>query len=449
MTTTMSSQLAICCGPTVITWNCRTDVRGDNTSKIQPHGDRTSVTDVSWNDNGQGKLEARVPCTLYCTWNESKLLPSRTTRTFAHLSVLFLLLVVLASCSGLGNDDDNVVLTSTVSHGTLESFRHDRGLKRPSPSGQECVHAAATCISFGGKSRYLTVGDASGAVCLWDLKKKTRVRHYFHSATSSLQATVDPTNAHVLSLTQNALHVFRLREGTLAARLSGTSRYTHFSASVLEPSKVAIGTETGTVDVWDLSSQSKVGSLSPHTGAVTGVAFSPVSKLLLASASVDQALVFSDAAAGTVIQRMELGSPASCLTFHDDGLTCAVGTESKCVLVYDLRQPNDAMATYQANDVVTCLSFAPGGTASNGRTKSKSRQATLSPEKPTSNCPEQKAEFGRVVASVLDGSRDSMVTTSMPERAANEPHNVSISAWLDKVRNGNECKRSKFTLIPS
>jgi WD40 repeat protein len=262
-----------------------------------------------------------------------------------------------------------------------------------------------------------------------------------------LQAALDPTDTHVLSLTQNALHVFRLREGTLAARLSGTCRYTHFSASVLETSKVAIGTTTGTVDIWDLSSQSKVGSLSPHTGAVTGVAFSSVSKLLLASASVDQTLVFSDTASGKTIQRMELGSPAFSLTFHDDGLTCAVGTESKCVLVYDLRQPNDAMARYQANDVITCVSFAPGGSTANiGRTKSKRRQATLLPEKPTMNYAEQKDELGHVVEpSVPNRSLDSIVTTT----TTSERHNVPISASLDKVRNRNECKRLGLICIPS
>lgn len=356
---------------------------------------------------------------------------------FSCLSDLFLLPIVLASCSSLGNDDDNVVLTSTESHSNLESFRHDRGLRRPSPAQ---ANAAATCVAFGGKSRYLTIGDTSGAICLWDLKKKTRVRHYFHSGTTSLQAALDPKDTHVLSLTWNALHVFRLREGTLAASLSGTCHYTTFSASVLETSRVAIGTKTGIVDLWDISSKSIMHSFSPHTRAVTGVAFSAVSKLLLASACIDETLIFSDTATGKTIQRMELGSPASSLSFHGDGLTCAVGTESGLVLVYDLRQPNDPIASYQAKDRVSSLRFAPDSTAITTLTMSRSRRATLSPENVTTNSTEQKDEIGCVVESVLNRSRDSMVA-STSGKSVNEPHNVPLSTSLNKVCNRNEHKR--------
>ena len=63
----------------------------------------------------------------------------------------------------------------------LDSFRHDAGLKRPAANTPKLgVAAKATCISFGVKSRYLVVGDDCGAVCLWDIKKRARVRHYFH-----------------------------------------------------------------------------------------------------------------------------------------------------------------------------------------------------------------------------------------------------------------------------
>ena len=190
-------------------------------------------------------------------------------QTFTHCFPLSLFLV-LASCCSLENNTDNVVLTLAVSQNTLESFRHDRGLKRPAASSP---HTAATCVAFGGKSRYLTVGDASGAVCLWDLKKKTRVRHYFHSGAASLQATLDPTDASVLSLTHNALHVFRLREGTLTASLTGKS-YTTFCTSTLEPTKIAIGSKNGSVHVWDVATQTRIISTSPHTSAITGVAYS-------------------------------------------------------------------------------------------------------------------------------------------------------------------------------
>lgn len=362
-------KLALCCGPTVTIWDCATDSNGGNAVSFQPHGNRAIVSDLSWNHNAQ----------------------------------------VLASCcssrADTENDDDNVVLTSAASHGTLDSLRHDSNLKHPASfvAKHGAAVAAATSVAFGGKSRYLTVGDSSGAVCLWDLKKKTRVRNYFHSGAASIKAAMDPTDSLVLSLTQNALHVFRLREGTLAnTLLASAGRYSTFSASVLEPHKVAIGARTGSVDVWNVASQTKVNSLSPHTGEVTGMAFSPTNKLLLASASVDQSLVFSDAASSRVLQRMDLGSCASCLSFHDDGVTCAVGTDSGRVLTYDLRQPKDSFTTYQANNRVSALGFASDASVvTNGR---PGREVAFSDN-------EQKAvELNRFRESAVDGGSSSSMS---------------------------------------
>jgi WD40 repeat protein len=147
---------------------------------------------------------------------------------------------------------------------------------------------------------------------------------------------------------------------------------------------------------------------------------------------MDETLIFSDTATGKTVQRMELKSPASSLSFHGDGITCAVGTESGLALVYDLRQPNDPIASYQAKGRVSSLRFASDATAITARTMSRSRRATLSPDNVTTNSAEQKDELGREVQSVLNRTRDSTVASTLG-RSVNEPHNVPLSASLDKV----------------
>lgn len=328
---------------------------------------------------------------------------------------------------------DNIVLTSTLQNNNkLESFRHDAGLKRPAPAPSK--NAKATCVEFGVKSRYLLVGDDAGAVCLWDLKKKTRVRHYFHSH-ASLQATLDPNDTNVLSLSETSLNMFRLREATLAASITGSSRFTKFSTSLLEPNSVVIGTRIGSVELYDVSLQSKIASISPHTGPVTSVAFSKVNRLLLASTSVDETLAFSDTSTSKIVQRMTLGSPATCMSFHDDGCTCAVGTDSGSVLVYDLRNPSKVIASHHMQERVSAIQFALGD--GNAVAASKPRRSTLSStesaERSTSSPVD---ELGRVVDSVLTRSRDA----SSHAVAAKE--NKRQTASLDKVRRMNDCKKS-------
>ena len=73
---------------------------------------------------------------------------------------------VLATVSAASTDEEehnNVVLTAAESGTRLDSLQHNQNWNRPAGIG--------TSVGFGGKSRYLAIGDDSGAVCLWDLKK--------------------------------------------------------------------------------------------------------------------------------------------------------------------------------------------------------------------------------------------------------------------------------------
>ena len=81
---------------------------------------------------------------------------------------------------------NNVVLTVAESGNRVDSLQHDLNWDRPPASG--------TSIAFGGKSRYIAVGDNSGAVCLWDLKKRMRVREFFHDGYPSIQVAVEPSD---------------------------------------------------------------------------------------------------------------------------------------------------------------------------------------------------------------------------------------------------------------
>lgn len=323
-------------------------------------------------------------------------------------------------------NQDNIVLSSQHNHSRLDSFRHDVGLKRPAGSNQTV--ATPTCLTFAAKSRYLVVGDDAGAVCLWDLKKKSRVRNYFHSF-QSLQATLDPTDSNILSLSSNALHVFRLREATLAASIDAgnESKFTKFSTSALEPRHVAIGTQSGTLEVYDMAQQASILSTVPHSAPVTGVKYSHVNKLLVASASSDETLCFSDTQNGKVVQQMALESPATSLTFHDDGCTCAVGTESGRVLVYDLRNPSDVVASYQESDSVTCVKFAPAASGEASTAVSKPRRSTLSSTKSTPD-----DDIGRVVDSALNRSRDSKENKRPLSTTTTTPCSIDkVSVWKD------------------
>jgi WD40 repeat protein len=267
----------------------------------------------------------------------------------------------LASCSAVSTGEklhDNVVLTAAHSGAKLDSLQHNQYWKRQS-------QGATTSVAFGGKSRYLCLGDTSGAVCLWDLKKRLRVRQFFHDEHPSRQVSLDPSDKYVLSLSDQLLSIYNLREGTLATTFSpfGNYSYTCFHVSALEPHVVAVATSDGSIllyDITDATRNSPFYSLDRrHSAAITAVAISPKNPQVLASTCLDGTLMFFDTQTGETIHRMPaLANAITSLTLHSDGVSCAVGTTGGEVVVYDMRKTLP-VASFRVEEAVTRIQFAP------------------------------------------------------------------------------------------
>ena len=280
---------------------------------------------------------------------------------------------VLASCSQVNTDEklhDNVVLTAAQSGAKLDSLQHNQDWKRPA--------GKTTSVAFGGKSRYLCLGDSSGAVCLWDLKKRLRVRQFFHDGYPSRQVSLDPTDKYVLSLSDRLFSIYNLREGTQAMALSpaGSYSFTRFHISPMEPNVAAVGTTDGSILLYDITqkeSQTPFFALDRrHAGAITGLAISPQNAHLLAATSDDGTLMFFDTQSGeTIHQLAALASPITCMSLHDDGMSCAVGTESGEVFMYDLKE-NTPLSSLRVKYAVTSIQFAPPPKSADQNSQTKS-----------------------------------------------------------------------------
>ena len=296
--------------------------------------------------------------------------------------------MVIAISSGISTDEvshDNIVLLSSQSGQVLDSFQHDAEWRQKGQSGN-----AARSVNFGGKSRYLCIGDESGAVCLWDLKKKIRVRQFFHatsgrgsSPSPSHQVSLDPKDTYVLSLSPSALYQYNLRDGQLVGKLVlpqdsdgndiDVSHFTIFSISDLEPSLVAIGADDGSVYVHNIANPSLQGLANfemaqKHNGEVTGLAFSPVNPNILFSCGSDGNILVHNKKEQTSFKiggALESNqSTILSMSLHANGTKCAVGCQSGDVFVYNFHSSNGAeepslLASFQASEPVHSLCFAP------------------------------------------------------------------------------------------
>eukprot|EP00550_Attheya_septentrionalis_P000983 CAMPEP_0198293454 /NCGR_PEP_ID=MMETSP1449-20131203/17329_1 /TAXON_ID=420275 /ORGANISM="Attheya septentrionalis, Strain CCMP2084" /LENGTH=683 /DNA_ID=CAMNT_0043993045 /DNA_START=153 /DNA_END=2204 /DNA_ORIENTATION=- len=355
--------LAMCCGSTVTTWDGKANF-GDSTglNEFQPHGSNTNISDIAWNHNGQ----------------------------------------VLATCSSLdaslssGDATPNVVLSSAALGTSLDSFVSHGGGPTKSVS---LAPGTATSIGFGGKSRYICVSNNMGLVSVWDMKKHSRVRIFdIHRSTGRSsggcsRACFDPTDSLVaaLSSVDGGLRLYKLREGkiqsSLASPIGAHGGGVTLGFSSLKQNQAAVGLRNGTVLIWDVADAGGAGSPSPiasfvkrHKSDVTGVCFSPINKLLLATSSLDGSLAFHDINSQKTIQTIlvkehqeqYLGSSAASirggggvtsLSFHADGVTCAAGTQNGIALIYDLRKgASGPLSVYEASpnldDPMTAIHFS-------------------------------------------------------------------------------------------
>ena len=294
--------------------------------------------------------------------------------------VCYYCLLVLATCSALSTDEqvhDNVVLTQVRNGQRLDSLRHNVEWKHRPFAG------AINSLAFGGKSRYLCIGDESGAVCIWDLKKRLRVRQFFHDGHPSRQVSLDPTDTYIFSLAPRKFSIYMLKEGTAVRAFhlpppqpgSGNGGvFTRYHTSALEPNLTAIGTSEGIIHIYDVhqpthqSNQPIFSFGTRRNSYVTGLAFSPNNSKYLFVSDQEGFLTLYDKNTGQSLHTIaSLNESIMAMKMHTNGYLVAVGTERGQVLVYDIRQQSTNMMVASMlvqNGPVTCIQFAPPPKAS-------------------------------------------------------------------------------------
>lgn len=344
--------------------------------------------------------------------------------------------VVLASCSGISTDaqmHNTVILTAAQTGKTLDSLQHNQHWKRPA--------GATTSLAFGGKSRYLCIGDTSGAVCLWDLKKRVRVRQFFHDDHPSRQVSLDPTDTYILSLSQRLFSIYNLREGKRVSSIepSGNYGFTRFHTSSLDSNITAVGTTEGSILLYDLSDYSSsdpLFTLNKRQSRITDLSFSPINPKLLGATSTDGSLMFYDKSSGEMIQQLaSLSCGINSISMHDDGVSCAVGTETGEVLMYDLRQ-NSPLSSIYVEGSVKSLQFAP-------ISKPKQGQLTVSARKQVEEV--KKKGTDQATMQPLMGT-DKTLSTQKPEAATNQPE-ISLVPKENSPAYGNKQTKSPKRLF--
>ena len=151
---------------------------------------------------------------------------------------------------------------------------------------------------------------------------------------------------------------------------------TNLSFSRFKQSLLAGSTNSGTVALWDANAVKRTSSFSEHRAPASDLAFSPMNEMLLSSSGLDKRCFCYDVLSGKTAATIKTNEPLTCVDFHHDGTTIALGTSKGNIFVYDLRSTKDPCHTLRAHHgkAIRCLSYQPKG---DKKSLSKNRSASL------------------------------------------------------------------------
>jgi WD40 repeat protein len=228
-------------------------------------------------------------------------------------------------------------------------------------------------VSFSNNSRYL-VTSLGTPIQLWDLKKR-QIKAIFsgHQAPiASLQFNpigdfyaADESGVIKLwsSKSQTALTEINTPEFSTTIPLGTDIQLTKLAVSPINSSRIAAGYSHGALNVWDLETNitTPFCAVHYHKAKITDVSFSPKNIRLVATCSTDEYVQLIDLGAfgRHLCSTIYLQQPATSLSFHEDGMHCAIGTTEGYIYIYDWRQSSEPVSVTHAHNPfpVLALSF--------------------------------------------------------------------------------------------
>lgn len=219
-----------------------------------------------------------------------------------------------------------------------------------------------TSVCLSSSSQFLVSGGLDHSVHIWDLKTKRVYRSLKDHKEEVTCVSFNANDSYVASGSTSGDLILHSLTTNLSSKAfgHGSDQPIHdLRLSMLKRSLLGSVSDSGTVVLWDSNTQKELHVFeSAHKAPGSGLAFSPVSELLVVSVGLDKKILCYDTTSKIVLRSIRVESPLTSVDFTPDGTGLVVGSTQGKIYQYDLRNSSTpTMITAAHKTSVTCLRF--------------------------------------------------------------------------------------------
>ncbi|XP_074533911.1 protein NEDD1 isoform X2 [Halichoeres trimaculatus] len=219
-----------------------------------------------------------------------------------------------------------------------------------------------TRVCLSSSSQYVVSGGLDHCVHIWDLKTKRLHRSLKDHKEEVTCVSFNANDSSIVSGSASGDLVIHSLTTNVSSKAfgHGSDQPIHdLRLSLLKRSLLGSVSDSGTVVLWDSNTQKELQVFdSAHKAPSSGLAFSPVSELLVVSVGLDKKIICYDTASKILLKSIRVDSPLTAVDFTPDGTGLVVGSTQGKIYQYDLRNSNSPTRITVAHKTsVTCLRF--------------------------------------------------------------------------------------------